>query len=73
MKSVIARFAIAALAVAMTLAGAEAQNAGGGGHKRQQESADKTAAKSPKADEKAYRAALESLPNKQYDPWHSVR
>jgi hypothetical protein len=27
----------------------------------------------PKANEKAYNAALQNLPNKQYDPWHGVR
>jgi hypothetical protein len=27
----------------------------------------------PKANEKAYDAALRNLPNKQYDPWHGVR
>jgi len=29
--------------------------------------------KAPKANEKAYDAALKNLPNKQYDPWHGVR
>ncbi len=27
----------------------------------------------PKANDKAYDAALKNLPNKQYDPWHGVR
>jgi hypothetical protein len=27
----------------------------------------------PKANEKAYNAALRNLPDKQYDPWHGVR
>jgi len=27
----------------------------------------------PKANDKAYDAALRNLPNKQYDPWHGVR
>lgn len=27
----------------------------------------------PKANEKAYNAALQNLPNKPYDPWHGVR
>jgi hypothetical protein len=26
-----------------------------------------------KANDKAYNAALQNLPNKQYDPWHGVR
>ncbi len=32
---------------------------------------DKNAA--PKANDKAYNAALKNLPDKQYDPWHGVR
>ncbi len=27
----------------------------------------------PKANDKAYDAALKNLPDKQYDPWHGVR
>jgi hypothetical protein len=27
----------------------------------------------PKANDKAYNAALKNLPDKQYDPWHGVR
>jgi len=27
----------------------------------------------PKANDKAYNAALRNLPDKQYDPWHGVR
>ena len=27
----------------------------------------------PKVDEKSYKAALDQLPNKQYDAWHGVR
>jgi hypothetical protein len=27
----------------------------------------------PKANDKAYNAALHNLPDKQYDPWHGVR
>jgi hypothetical protein len=30
-------------------------------------------AQKPKADDKAYNAALKSLPDKPYDPWHGVR
>ena len=29
--------------------------------------------KAPKANDKAYDAALKNLPDKQYDPWHGVR
>jgi hypothetical protein len=64
------------VALALSMSGAKAQSMGGGGfgggHKHQQDAA-KTAAQKPKADEKAYTAALQSLPDKQYDPWHGVR
>jgi hypothetical protein len=71
MKIAIAKLTIAALAVALTAAGAQAQ--GMGGHRRNQQSADKTASPKPKADEKAYNNALNNLPNKPYDPWHIAR
>jgi len=34
---------------------------------------DKANAAKVKANDKAYNAALQNLPNKQYDPWHGVR
>jgi hypothetical protein len=64
------------MAIALMTAGAAAQSMGsggfGGGHKHQQKS-DKTAEQKPKVDEKAYAAALKTLPDKAYDPWHGVR
>jgi hypothetical protein len=46
----------------------------GGGQKGHRQKADKTETRTaPKADEKAYNAALKSLPNKPYDPWFGTR
>jgi hypothetical protein len=61
----------ASLLLALLMSGATAQAAGG--HKSQQQSANKTDTDKPKADEKAYAQALNSVPNKAYDPWHGVR
>ena len=61
----------ASLLLALLTAGATAQAAGG--HKGQQQSANKSDTDKPKADEKAYAQALNSVPNKAYDPWHGVR
>jgi hypothetical protein len=33
----------------------------------------KTAAPAPKADDKAYRSALDRMSNQKYDPWHDLR
>jgi hypothetical protein len=44
----------------------------GGGHKHQQKT-DKSASQKPKADDKAYNAALKNLPDKPYDPWQGAR
>jgi hypothetical protein len=61
----------ASLLLALLMPGAAAQAAGG--HKGQQQSADKTDTDKPKADEKAYAQALSSVPNKAHDPWQGVR
>ena len=42
------------------------------GEKHQQK-ADKPTAQTPKADDKAYNAALKCLPNKPFDPWRGAR
>jgi hypothetical protein len=77
------RFLVAALAIALMMASAQAQVNGANGSaiggsgigqhaaKANQET-DKGQQK-PKADDKAYNAALHNLPNKQYDPWRGVR
>lgn len=77
----IAAITIAALAVGLPTACAYAQSGGmpgmggGGGHggHRGQQSATQTGAAKPKVDEKAYRAALKSVPDKPYDPWQGSR
>ena len=61
----------ATLLLALLMSGATAHAAGS--HKGQQQSANKTDTDKPKADEKAYAQALNSVPNKAYDPWHGVR
>jgi hypothetical protein len=63
-------FAVAALA--LMVSGADAQMSGGG-HKQQQKSAATTGTQKPKADEKAYNQAINSLPDKKADPWHDMR
>jgi hypothetical protein len=77
------RFLIAGLALALTMASAQAQvgqnamdTAGGVGRHAQdaQRKGDAAAeAAKVKANEKAYNAALHNLPDKNYDPWHGVR
>jgi hypothetical protein len=63
-----------ASAVGLTTVSASAQGMGGfgGGHKHQQKT-DKTDPQKPKVDDKAYNAALKSLPDKPYDPWRGTR
>jgi hypothetical protein len=73
------RMLVAGLALALATAAAQAQtpqqtqmnNAsrlGDSASRRADDKSDK-----PKANDKAYDAALRNLPNKQYDPWHGVR
>jgi len=71
MKSSTAAIMLLASAVALTTVSAHAQGVGGG-HKHQQKT-DKTDPQKPKADDKAYNAALKSLPDKPYDPWQGAR
>ena len=77
------RLLIAGLALALTTAAAQAQlgtqpgTAGGSTIGAQAQSQADRAKKldevKVKANDKAYNAALQNLPNKQYDPWHGVR
>ena len=62
---------VAGIALALMMSGASAQMMGGG-HKRQA-TATKSDTQKPKVDEKAYAQAIGSLPDKSYDPWHSLR
>jgi hypothetical protein len=67
---------IVALAVALPISGANAQQTGtgqGSGRKHQQNKTDVAKPAVQKADEKAYSAALKSIPNKPYDPWSGAR
>jgi hypothetical protein len=64
--------AIAAAALALTVVSAQAQMGGGGRrHANEGQKADNT----PKVDEKAYKAALERIPDpkEKYDPWGGAR
>jgi hypothetical protein len=73
------RFFLAALAVALTAATAQAQQLPGqnidaasrlGAHASQHGNTDTVKVK---ANDKAYDAALRNLPDKAYDPWHGIR
>jgi hypothetical protein len=68
-------FAALCLAFLTSVSGAQQATSGtGGGQGRHQQKADKSATQTaPKADDKAYNAALKSLPNKPYDPWFGAR
>ena len=63
---------IAAAVLALAVTSAQAQM--GGGRRQQQDSGQKPDNK-PKVDEKAYKAALERIPDpkEKYDPWGGAR
>ncbi|MBV1696921.1 MAG: hypothetical protein KGK33_11275 [Hyphomicrobiales bacterium] len=72
----------AALALALTAVAAQAQvssqqsqiNAASRlGQSASRDMEDKGKSVAPKANDKAYNAALKNLPDKQYDPWRGVR
>jgi hypothetical protein len=76
MTRAIETFVVAAFAIASLMSAANAQQAGsgpGGGRKHHEQKTDPATSTAPKADEKAYGAALKSLPNKPYDPWSGTR
>jgi hypothetical protein len=52
---------------------AQAGGGGSGGGRKHQQKADKPTAQTQKADDKAYNAALKSLPNNPFDPWRGAR
>jgi hypothetical protein len=64
--------AIATAVLALTVASAQAQMGGGG---RRQGNDTPKADNKPKVDEKAYKAALERIPEskEKYDPWGGAR
>ena len=74
---------ITALALGLMITSVDAQSVGGpdaaggvgaggfgGRHHGQQQK--KAETPKPKADEKAYSAALKEIPNKPYDPWRGI-
>ena len=71
------RLIVSILAVALLTESSHAQGTdggvAGGGRKQHRQKMDKPAAQTPKVDEKAYNAAIKSLPNKAFDPWHGAR
>ncbi len=75
MRFAITRFLLAAFAVALLVGSADAQAPGGGfgGGRKHQQTPDKAAEQKPKVDDKAYKNALKSLPDKPYDPWRGAR
>jgi hypothetical protein len=73
MASAMRSFVIGTLSVVFLVTASNAQQAGGG-QKRHQQKTDRSATPTTaKADEKAYNAALKSIPNKPYDPWSGTR
>lgn len=66
-------FTIALLACALAVPPAHGQVAGSG--KRPHEKSEKQVEKKPEVDEKAYKAALEKIPDpkEKYDPWSGAR
>jgi hypothetical protein len=74
MKRVTVAVILLASAIGLTTLDAHAQGVGGlgGGHGHQQKT-DKSDPQKPRADDKAYNAALKSLPDKPYDPWQGTR
>jgi hypothetical protein len=66
------RTLLVAILTTVAVVTAYAQDLGGKGHHRTSEQ--KADTNKPKPDEKAYKAALDRIPNGgKYDPWHSVR
>jgi hypothetical protein len=80
MRSTLVRLVAATLASALITtaflppsAYAQTPGGGSGGGRKHQQKDSKPASTAPKADDKAYNAALKSLPNKPYDPWRGAR
>ena len=70
------RLLIAAIALTVMVETALAQSAPGsqiGQHLSKAEADNEQNKPKAKVDEKAYNAALRTIPNKQYDPWRGVR
>jgi Ni/Co efflux regulator RcnB len=69
------RIVAVVLAMVMLAGAAHAQAIGGNGgaRKQHQQRTDESDSQKTKADDKAYNAALKSLPDKPFDPWRNVR
>ncbi|MBS0528647.1 MAG: hypothetical protein JSS22_04570 [Proteobacteria bacterium] len=65
-------FVLSLAAIALPVTSADAQMGGGGRHRGG--GAPKDAPKAPKVDDKAYKAALERIPDskEKFDPWGSI-
>jgi hypothetical protein len=67
-------FLIAAAATLVASAAYCQDVSGGGGGNKRHRASEQPVAQKPKADEKAYKAALDRIPDGgKYDPWHNVR
>jgi hypothetical protein len=65
---------LVAFAITLSIVSAHAQGMGGGGGHKHQKQTDRTEPQKSKADEKAYDAALKSVPDKpKPDPWQGAR
>ena len=64
------RFLVAALALAVLSIPAQAQRGGGKRHQGQPQS---DGQKKPKIDDKAYKGALDTIPERKADPWAKIR
>jgi hypothetical protein len=75
MKGAFGKLTLAILALPLLTGDCYAQPMGGGGPGggRKQHKAEKSAAQTPKVDEKAYNAAIKRLPDKPFDPWLHAR
>jgi len=70
MERAMRAFIAAAMAITLLTVSAYAQRSGG---KRHKEPAQNAGQKKPKVDEKAYKGALDSIPEKKADPWGKMR
>jgi hypothetical protein len=68
------RLSLTGAVIALSAITAQAQDAGMKGHHGGPSSHQKSGSQQPKADEKAYKSALDRIPDGgKYDPWGKVR
>ncbi len=70
LMAVVASIAVLSLVAILMAPPAQAQ---GRGHRAPSSSSSSAGAKTNKADEKAYKDALKSIPEKKVDPWGNMR